>query len=143
MITILGHQVRKHSISFYNSGRIDINASLSKSLQLSIGDVIDVALHNGEYYIYVRYRAEEISGEYTAKCYPSKRGVQCPHPNMRVNCKDICNVFLKLQPMRRGKVSFAVGDPCSIKNIKLAVPIITRLDITRTQYEHYGTGQGH
>lgn len=126
MISLLGASPRRHSITFHPSGRIDLCVSLARALDLAPGDVLDIILHEGEYYLYVRHRVESLgSQQHIAKCYSTKRGKR--GGGMRLSCIALCRPFLALAPTGRAKVSFPTGEPTSIVGISVAIPIITRL----------------
>ena len=55
---------RRPDISFYQDGRIDITARVVKLLNLQPGDVIDIAEAGGEYLLYVRLQAGQVSGRH-------------------------------------------------------------------------------
>lgn len=55
MQSILGN-TRKADITFHDNGRINISARVSKLLELSHGDVIDIMDGQGEIYLYVKHR---------------------------------------------------------------------------------------
>lgn len=81
---------RRPDISFYPSGRIDITAGVARALNLQQGDVIDVAIHGTERYIYVRLRAQNVNGRHSATVYATKRGSN----NFRCFSRQLCQAML-------------------------------------------------
>lgn len=67
-------QSRKHDISFYPSGRIDISAHIARKLQLTDGDVIDFVFDKGELYIYVKLRAGNYAGRHDGRVWATAHG---------------------------------------------------------------------
>lgn len=65
---------RKHDISFYASGRIDISAHVARKLSLAPGDVIDIACEYGELYLYVKLRAGQYSGRHVGRVWSTTHG---------------------------------------------------------------------
>lgn len=64
---------RKHDIAFHPSGQIDISARIARRMSLSPGDVIDIAEENGEWYIYVRFRAGSYTGRHQGRVWTTGR----------------------------------------------------------------------
>lgn len=90
MQSILGNNTRKADIIFSSTGRIDITARIAKHLQLSRGDVIDVMVDNGEYYLYVKRRTP-VNGRYEAMVLPTnKRG-----NHFRAYSRRLCSAILR------------------------------------------------
>lgn len=125
MISLLGSSSRRHGITFHPSGRIDICASLARTLRLDQGDVLDIIHYEGEYYLYVRHKAAELVGQHLAQCRPTKRGQR--GSGMRLSCMALCRPFLALAPTAGAKVSFPTGSPTKLEGIPTVIPIITRL----------------
>ena len=95
MITTMLRNTRKPDISFYRSGRIDITAHAAKMLQLKAGDVIDIAKTSGEYYLYRKYKSENVVGRHEAQCQKtSNKGKVCN--NLRVYSKRLCQEVLRI-----------------------------------------------
>lgn len=121
MQSILGNNTRKADIVFYSSGKIDISAYVAKHLQLVRGDVIDIMLDSGEYYLYVKRRSSD-NGRYEAMVFPTnKRG-----HHYRAYSQKLCSVLLR----DSGAVDIArlcVGHPIENEYGKLLPIIIKRL----------------
>lgn len=115
---LLDH-TRREDIVFYDTGRIDLTARVTKALGISPGDVVDIATDGIEYYLYVRHKAEDIIGRHEAKCYASRKGSH----NMRLNSKRLCRAMLK---HRTGKVPLRCGEVAEVPGIGTAITIITR-----------------
>lgn len=74
MTTVL-QQPRKHDISFYRDGRIDITAGIAKQLDLRRGDMIDIATGGWKCFLYVQKRANQIrGGRYEGIVKPTNKG---------------------------------------------------------------------
>lgn len=73
MTTVL-QQPRKHDISFYKNGRIDITAGIAKQLGLQRGDMIDISTGGWKCYLYVKKRAEQVQGRNEAIVSPTNKG---------------------------------------------------------------------
>jgi len=65
---------RKHDISFYTSGRIDISAYIARKLSLVPGDVIDIAQEAGEWYLYVKLRSGTYVGRHEGRVWSTSHG---------------------------------------------------------------------
>ena len=126
-MTSLLQNTRRPDVTFHSSGRIDITARIARSLSLSKGDVIDIATDGNEYLLYVRHRAENITGTHEAQCWPTNHG------------KHHCNNF-RCQSRRLSKAIIDQVSPCAsvlrlpagpaVKHASIgydcAVPLITR-----------------
>lgn len=107
MTSLLGNNSRRPDISFHTNGTIDITARVAKMLNLADGDVIDVALDDGEYYLYVRWRGKFISGNYEAQVHPTKRGSH----NFRAHSAKLCRNVLRYSGVDNNDVvRLPVGD---------------------------------
>lgn len=91
MTTMLGN-TRRPDVSFYATGRIDITARTAKLLALRDGDVIDIATNGKEYYLYVKYKGDEVVGRHEAQCRPTKKGSR----NYRAYSRRLCSIVLDL-----------------------------------------------
>jgi len=91
MVSLLGNS-RRPDISFYRDGHINITARVAKQLQLQAGDVIDIAYHLGEYYLYVRAKGEQLIGKHKAQCYPTKQGSH----NFRCHSSKLCQSIMQI-----------------------------------------------
>lgn len=65
---------RKHDISFYANGRIDISAHIARKLSLAPGDVIDIAAIGGEWFLYVKLRAGSYVGRHAGTVWSCAKG---------------------------------------------------------------------
>lgn len=122
--SILGN-TRRADISFYPSGKIDITSRIVKSLGIEAGDVIDIMIGNGEYYLYVAAHGSELCGRHEAQCYPSKRGTN----HFRTYCRKLCSVILREAGIKNSHASFAAGDAMEIGS-RTVIPIITRRNLS-------------
>ena len=92
MKSLLGN-TRRPDISFYKSGRIDITARVAKLLDLHAGDVIDIALDDDEYLLYIKHKRGNIVGRHEAQCQTTNPA--CPQGNnLRAYSKRLASVVL-------------------------------------------------
>lgn len=117
--SILGN-TRRADISFYSSGKIDITSRITNALGIVDGDVIDIMMSKGEYYLYVSVHASDICGRHEAQCYPSKRGGR----HFRTWCRRLCSAILS-ECGETSHVSLAAGEVVVMNGHK-AITIITR-----------------
>lgn len=122
--SILGN-TRRHDISMFSNGRIDITSGIANALGIREGDVIDIMHGDGEFYIYVAVTASSTScGRHQARCYPSKRGAR----HFRAYSRRLCAAML--QECRCSKrVDLAAGATVCI-NGHTAMHLITRRPIS-------------
>ncbi len=119
MRSILGN-TRKADITFYASGRIDITAHVARHLKLQKGDVIDICMHDKEYYLYVRHRAPTI-GRHEAAVYPTnKNGL-----NFRTWSQTLCDTMLHASGANEDKARLCVGELMLVQD-RILLPIITK-----------------
>lgn len=85
---------RRPDISFYPNGRIDISARIARAINLKDGDVIDIAIHGTERYIYVRLRANNVNGRHISTVHVTKRGSR----NFRCYSRQLCQAMLSNAP---------------------------------------------
>lgn len=119
METILGN-TRKPDVTFYKNGRIDLTSRIAKMLNLDNGDVVDIALCNGEYMLYVRLRNAQAVGNHEARCYASKRNSH----NFRAYSKKLCDAILAV--CKANKAQLASGVAVEVDSLGVAIPLITR-----------------
>lgn len=62
---------RKPDILLFGNGRIDISARVANMLSLELGDVVDIALRDGEYHLYVSHKNP--IARYDARVRPTKK----------------------------------------------------------------------
>lgn len=65
---------RKHDISFHPSGKIDISAHIARKLNLTPGDVIDIAQESGEWYLHVKLRSGTYTGRHEGRVQATVNG---------------------------------------------------------------------
>lgn len=123
-MTSLLDKSRRTDIRFNPNGRIDITAHIAKSLQLQSGDVIDIAHYNGEYYLYVRYRAKQYFGRHEATAYPTKIGLHRSN-NFRAYSKQLCDSICRVCNCADGRLALFSGKPLTIQQLGIAIPLIT------------------
>lgn len=120
---VLG-DTRRADIRFNACGRVDISARVARMLDLSPGDVIDVATCGvpTEYYLYVALRAEEAVGRHEAAVFPTNRSGK----HSRTYSRRLCRVMIGLAGTS-GPVSFASGNVTELPApFGKAVAIITK-----------------
>lgn len=111
---------------FYQSGRIDIKARVSKQLSLCEGDVIDVASHKGEYLLYVRHRRCDIVGSHEATVHASNKYRRTSN-NLRTYSKQLTNAVYEIAGCDKASpLRLPAGEPVNIEGIGIAIPLITR-----------------
>lgn len=114
---------RKPDVTFYRDGRIDITSRVAKILQLHEGDVVDIGVHQGEYYLYVRNRFTNIVGKHEAQCFASKKN-SC---NFRAYSKKICSAILQLSQASKARIP--AGEVVELPEVGRTVPLIIRLNL--------------
>lgn len=122
-MTSLLQNTRRPDISFHPKGNIDITARVTKLLDMHDGDIIDIAVESGEFYLYVKHRAGEAAGRHEATLYPTSRKVKKCH-NMRCHSKRLCQAMLEACNTTE-TLRLPVGEPVDLRGQK-AIPIITR-----------------
>lgn len=115
---------RRPDVSFHPNGRIDITARIAKMLHLEQGDVIDVAVGNEEYLLYVRLRSEQCVGRHEAQVYPTNRGGKSR--NFRANSRHICSAIIKASNCDNKAARLPAGSPIIYGPNGTAIPLITR-----------------
>lgn len=98
MESIIGDSTRRHDIVFYRTGRIDILSSITKALGIKEGDVIDISVDEGEYYLYVRAKSENVIGRHEAKCFSTKKSIKGQSRHLRAHSKTLTNAILSKYP---------------------------------------------
>ena len=115
---------RKHDVTFRSDGRIDISARIAVLLGLEDNDVIDVLTERGEFYLYVRLKANKAVGRYEAVCHPSNRSVTGRRRNLRTYSRRLCETILKAS--RCSDVArLPAGDSIEFEHYGTVVPLIT------------------
>jgi hypothetical protein len=122
MTSILGN-TRRPDIKFHYSGKIDISATIAKQLSLYKGDVIDIIIHNGEYYLVVRAKANQIFGRHEAQCFPTN--TKAGHCNtLRAYSKRLCDAVLQVTDSVEAHLPAGAAEV--IEPYGAAIPLITR-----------------
>ncbi|MFR9541381.1 MAG: AbrB/MazE/SpoVT family DNA-binding domain-containing protein [Rikenellaceae bacterium] len=119
MHSILGN-TRKADIIFRRSGQFDISAKIAQRLHLERGDVVDIMVEAGEFYLYVKKKRPMI-GRHTAMVFPTKGRSN----HFRGSSRLLCNAILR----ECGAVDNArlcAGDPIETDQGAL-IPIITKI----------------
>ncbi len=125
-MTSLLKNSRRPDVSFYPDGRIDITSRIAKQLSLGEGDVIDVAIHKGEYLLYVRHKKENIVGAYEATVHATKKYKTAAY-NMRAYSLKLTNaLFCETGRENTEPLRLPAGSPVNIEGIGIAIPLITR-----------------
>ncbi len=117
---------RRHDITFNADGRIEISSRVTRALDLRQGDVIDVAVdeRHRECYLYVKYRAGQLSGRHQAQCYRTGKGHTCN--SLRAHSVELCRQVLDMRGFSATQARLPVGDPVEIPGTGKALPIIIR-----------------
>ena len=117
MYNLLEH-TRRPDISFNPNGRIRIMARAARLLALHPGDIINIAVRDGEYLLHATH--SELLGRHEAQCYPTQKGSENYCANSVRLCRSLFNA-LEIEPQT---IAFHLGDPIVI-NSKAYIPIIT------------------
>ena len=125
MERLLGN-TRRPDVSFYKNGRIDITARTARLIDLRAGDVVDVAIDGGEYYLYARVKADKAAGRHEAVCRATNSGPRCR--NLRAYSRRLCDKVLKAAGTQ-GSARLPVGEPLDHPALGNALPIIIRLNL--------------
>lgn len=120
MIRLL-QKIRRHDISFSRNGVIRISARLARSIALSPGDSVNIAIHDGEYLLYAIHNTIP-DRCYTARCFQSKRG---GGNNLCAQSVSLCRSLLDRIDPTASSLSFMAGETIIIDDTPYA-PIITR-----------------
>lgn len=113
-------QTRKPDIYFHANGKIDITSSITRTLGIEAGDVIDISVYGGEYYIYVRHKAATLIGKHKAICRPANKG----NHFMRCYCRQLTSFINDVCGARESHLY--VGEKTDIAGLGIALPLITR-----------------
>lgn len=118
---------RRHDITFNASGRIEISSRVTRALDLHPGDVIDVAIDEvgRECYLYIKHRAEKLSGRHKAQCHVTNSRVKKCN-SLRAHSVELCRQVLDMRGFSATQARLPVGDPVEIPGTGKALPIIIR-----------------
>ena len=125
-MTSLLQNTRRPDVTFHASGRIDITARIARQLSLSKGDVIDIATDGNEYLLYVRHRAENVTGAHEAQCWPTNKGKHHSN-NYRCQSRRLCQAVINAVRPTADVLRLPAG-PCvqhACVAYREAVPLIT------------------
>jgi hypothetical protein len=120
-MTSLLNNSRKPDISFNRTGRIDVSARIAHQLNLNAGDVIDIATHEREYYLHVKYSADSVVGRHEGTCYPTTRH----GGSFRASSVRLCKAMIDASGINPDaqQLRLPCGAPETI-NDKIYIPII-------------------
>lgn len=129
MMRSLIDNTRRPDVIFYRNGKIEITANVAKTLNLQAGDVIDIITNNVEYYLVVKYKANEVVGNHDGKVMRSnKRG-----NHLRCYSTKICNKIFSICKFEHNssylcseKVRLACGLPTVLSTHGQALPLIIK-----------------
>ena len=124
MISLL-RITRRPDVTFCQDGRIDITARIARMLSMEDGDVIDVGLEKGEYFIYVKLKASNAIGKHEACVHRTNKG-KLRSNNYRAYSKTLAQAIRCASKCEEGSARLAAGDCVEIDGIGKAVPLITR-----------------
>lgn len=118
---------RRHDITFNADGRIEISARATRALDLHPGDVIDVAIDEvgRECYLYIKHRAEKLSGRHKAQCHVTNSRVKKCN-SLRAHSVELCRKVLDMRGFSSNQARLPIGDVIAIDGINRALPIIIR-----------------
>lgn len=92
----MNHMTRRHDLTFYRSGRIDIMSRVARLLGLEQGDVVDIIVDGMEYYLYVAHKGKNLTGRYEAQVYATNGGRTCH--NFRCHSQRLTRAVLRHHP---------------------------------------------
>ncbi len=120
---------RRHDITFNADGRIEISARATRALDLHPGDVIDVAFDEvgRECYLYIKHRAEKLSGRHKAQCHVTNSRVKKCN-SLRAHSVELCRKVLDMRGYSASQAKLPVGEPEEIPCVGLALPLIIRFN---------------
>lgn len=127
MTTVL-QQPRKHDISFYRDGRIDITAGIAKQLGLQRGDMIDIATGGWKCFLYVKKKADQIQGRCEGVVKPTNKGRLTN--NFRTYSKSLTDFIFQecesWQPVKSDVIRLYVRKSVTTE-YGVSIPIVTHL----------------
>lgn len=110
----------KHDITVRRNGLIDMNARISRILDLHNGDVIDVVTDGTEFYLCVRLRSRDKETTRNTVSRANRGG-----SHFRCWSKKICRAILD-ECHAESHVRLRVGEPIDMDHYGLMLPIITK-----------------
>lgn len=121
-LSILGPR-RRPDITFHSDGRIDITARISRALDISPGDAIDILALDGEYFLCASSHdpAAPLSPRFIAVCRPTKPRSR----HFRTWCRPLARAVIDITLPGASAASLAAGDTTIICGQK-AIHLITR-----------------
>lgn len=123
MQSLSGNNIRRHDITFFKNGRIDISSSLAKQLNIQAGDVIDIIEHNKEYYLIIRLRSNKTIGRHLGQCYPTNKHKTCN--NYRAYSKALTTSILNITGGEKSSRLF-YGNQVELPTFGIGIPLITK-----------------
>lgn len=111
-------RTRRHDITFSHDGTITVGAYAANLLDLQHGDGLNVAVIDGECYLYAH---RPTLGQHYAVCFPTNRRGR----NFRARSTRLARLFLNATGVTAGCASFAVGEPLELYG-KVYLPLIKR-----------------
>lgn len=119
-------KTRRPDITFHKSGRIDIASYIARLLNIQKGDVIDIAVTDGEYYLFVPTHCG--CGRHEGVCFPSNNRAKKTN-SFRAHSTRLCRSILAVAGSNE-KACLPCGELCEL-SIGKAVPIIVKNDLKR------------
>lgn len=113
--------LRKHDLTVYRTGRIDISAHLASLLSLSPGDSINVAKDGNEFYIYVAHRASSSNRQFRSRVFRSSSG----GASFRLQFKLLARRLMSECGFNGSVMRIPAGSPLAKPFSPVAVPLIT------------------
>ena len=92
---LLGN-TRRHDITFCADGRIEISARVSKALGINPGDVIDIAVDDRGFEVYLYVKHKNPPGRHKAQCYVTNSRTKRCH-SLRAHSVEICRQGLDMR----------------------------------------------
>ena len=119
MESLIGNNSRRPDITFHANGRIDITARISRWLGVEDGDVIDIIHDNGEYFLTIREKHDDIMGKHEAQCWASNKQGR----NYRAYSSKLCNAIIKMTG-HHDCAKLPAGEMTTIGNAKAVTLIV-------------------
>jgi bifunctional DNA-binding transcriptional regulator/antitoxin component of YhaV-PrlF toxin-antitoxin module len=93
-------------------------------LGLKKGDVVDIAVDGGEYYLYKKYDSSAVNGRHEGKLCYVNQGIR-RNGHLRTFSVTLCKAMLSLTKCE-DSVRLPMGSAAEYGQIGLAAPIVTR-----------------
>lgn len=125
MKTLLGI-TRKPDLVVHRDGMIEIKSRLVKQLAMREGDIIDVMVDKGEFYLFVRIHNDDVVGNHCGRVRSSNKYKYFSH-NFRAQSRKLADAIIEAAGWTEDKpLRLAAGECEAFDEIGLAAPLITK-----------------